>query len=203
MIFNFDELLPTQRYFTLTQTILPRPIAWVLSENEDESFNLAPFSYFSAVASDPALVMISVGQKDANTPKDTKVNIEQRNEFVIHVPHVDLAAEVTESSRTRPAGESEVAAQALETVAFDGFRLPRLKLAKVAFACERYKVEQITDSQTMIIGQVKRVFVSDELVSNSDAGRVQIDAQRFSPLGRLGGNDYAHLGETISIPRPA
>lgn len=203
MIFNFDELLPTQRYFTLTQTILPRPIAWVLSENENESFNLAPFSYFSAIASDPALVMISVGQKDAQTPKDTKLNIEQRNEFVIHIPHADLAEEVTESSRTRPAGESEVSAQQLDTVAFEGFRLPRLALCKVAFACERYKIEQITDSQTMIIGQVKRVFVSDELVSTNAAGRVQIDAQDFSPLGRLGGNDYASLGKTISIPRPA
>lgn len=203
MIFNFDELLPTQRYFTLTQTILPRPVAWVMSENEDASFNLAPFSYFSAVAADPALIMISVGRKDANTPKDTKVNIEQRNDFVIHIPHDALAAEVTESSRTRPAGESEVAAQNLQTVEFEGSRLPRLKDAKVAFACERYRVEDITDSQTMILGVVKQVYVVDELVSTLANGRVSIDAKGFSPLGRLGGSDYASLGEIITVPRPA
>ena len=58
MYIDFDDMTPQQVYITMTQTVIPRPIAWVLSENANGSLNLAPYSYFNAVSSDPALVMI-------------------------------------------------------------------------------------------------------------------------------------------------
>jgi flavin reductase (DIM6/NTAB) family NADH-FMN oxidoreductase RutF len=61
-----------------------------LSENENGGFNLAPFSYFNAVSSDPPLLMLSVGKKPDGSPKDTRVNIEQRSRFVIHIAHREL-----------------------------------------------------------------------------------------------------------------
>ena len=63
MYIDFGDMTPQQVYITMTQTVIPRPIAWVLSENADASLNLAPYSYFNAVSSDPALVMISAGVK--------------------------------------------------------------------------------------------------------------------------------------------
>ncbi len=202
MIFNLDELSPNQRYFTLTQSIVPRPVAWVLTENSNQSLNLAPFSYFSGVSSDPPLIMISVGKKNDGSMKDTRANIIERNEFVIHIPHKEMAAAVTESARPLASGESEIDAQKLETVEFEGSKLPRLKDARIALACEKFRVEDITDSQAMILGLIKAVYVDDGLITSNDNGRVTIDAEKLSPIGRLGGNDYTGLGEIITIERP-
>ena len=119
MYVNLDALSPNQVYFSIIQTLIPRPIAWVLSENADGGFNLAPFSYFNAVCSDPPLVMLSIGRKPDGSPKDTRVNIEQRERFVIHIAHRELAKQVTESSATLDYGDSEVARLGLETVPFE------------------------------------------------------------------------------------
>ncbi|GIT49378.1 MAG: hypothetical protein Ct9H300mP14_13060 [Gammaproteobacteria bacterium] len=61
MYVDITQLDPQQIYITLTQTVIPRPIAWVLSENANGSLNLAPYSFFNAVSSEPPLVMISTG----------------------------------------------------------------------------------------------------------------------------------------------
>ena len=85
MYLDLSQLSASQVYFTMTQTLIPRPIAWVLSDNGNDSLNLAPFSYFNAVSSDPPLIMLSVGFKPDGTHKDTAINIEQRKDFIVHL----------------------------------------------------------------------------------------------------------------------
>ncbi|WP_101758363.1 flavin reductase family protein [Oceanicoccus sp. KOV_DT_Chl] len=202
MHLDLDELSPNRVYYTLIQTLIPRPIAWVLSDNGNDSFNLAPFSYFSGVASDPPLLMISVGKKPDGSLKDTRVNIIERSEFVVHIAHREMAPLVTESSRVLPAGESEQERLALETVAFGDFRLPRLKDCRVAMACERYRVEDITGTQAMILGQVKAIYIDDAVITEDDQGRAKIHADKIDPITRLGGDEYGLFGDIISVPRP-
>ncbi|MFV2033306.1 MAG: flavin reductase family protein, partial [Gammaproteobacteria bacterium] len=98
MIVPFDTLSPAKVYFTLIQTLMPRPVAWVLSENPDESYNLAPFSYFNAICSDPPLIMLSIGVKPDGGPKDSRLNIEAGKDFVVHIAHRELAPVVTQTS---------------------------------------------------------------------------------------------------------
>ena len=71
MILSFEDLSPNEVYYTLIQSIVPRPIAWVLSENANLTHNLAPFSYFNGVSSNPPLVSISVGRRIDGSQKDT------------------------------------------------------------------------------------------------------------------------------------
>ena len=75
MYVDITQLDPQQIYITLTQTVIPRPIAWVLSENANGSLNLAPYSFFNAVSSEPPLVMISTGLKPDGCPKDTRETV--------------------------------------------------------------------------------------------------------------------------------
>ena len=77
MIINFSELKPTQIYKTMIQTVIPRPIAWTLTENENGTYNLAPFSYFNAIGSNPPMVSLSIGKRRDGRDKDTKRNIEE------------------------------------------------------------------------------------------------------------------------------
>ncbi|MDY0002465.1 MAG: flavin reductase family protein, partial [Polyangia bacterium] len=123
MWIDLGALSPNQVYFTLTQALVPRPIAWVLSENPDGGLNLAPFSYFTAISSDPPLVLISTSRKPTGEPKDTRVNIEAREDFVVMIPHRELLEEMNSSSATFPFGVSEVEALGLSTVPFEGSRL--------------------------------------------------------------------------------
>lgn len=202
MILDLTELSPNRVYYSLIQTLVPRPVAWVLSDNGDESYNLAPFSYFNGVASDPPLIMLSIGKKPDGELKDTRVNIIERSEFVVHIAHRELAGLVTESSRVLPAGESELSAAGLATTPFGDFRLPRLSDCRVALACERYRVEDITPTQAMILGRVRQIYVDDAVVSEDEKGRAKIHADRIDPITRLGGDEYGLFGGVITVPRP-
>lgn len=204
MYIDLSELTESQIYFTMTQTVIPRPVAWVLSENESGSFNLAPFSYFNAVCSDPPLVMISIGRKPDGSAKDTLVNIEQRSDFVIHIVSRDLIDPMNQSSATLPAGESELDASGLKTTGMPGCRLPRLSDARIAFACERYEVHKIGGiPQSLILGRISGIHVDDKVVEADEKGRTRVLAERVDPIGRLGASEYVSFGEKIRLFRPA
>ena len=83
MNLDFSNFSATQRYHLMTQTIIPRPIAWALTASEDGSLNLAPFSYFTAVSSEPPILMLSVGKKPNGDDKDTFVNVKNNKQMVI------------------------------------------------------------------------------------------------------------------------
>jgi flavin reductase (DIM6/NTAB) family NADH-FMN oxidoreductase RutF len=203
MDFDFESLSNGQVYACMTQTLTPRPIAWVLSENADGGYNLAPFSYFNAVCSDPPLIMLSIGHKPDGSAKDTRANILQRKHFVVHIAHVDLLDALNASAAVLPAGESELTRLELPTADFDGSPLPRLAQARVAYACSLYQSQEIgPQRQALILGQVHRVFVDDALIAEDAKGRARIDTERLGPLARLGGEQYAELGNVLSRRRP-
>lgn len=202
MILDLENLSSGQIYNTLIQTIIPRPIAWVLSENANNTLNLAPFSYFNGVSSEPPLVSISVGRKENGSQKDTWKNIENRRHFVAHIPHKEMAGPVTQSAAMLPEGESEVDFLKLQIERIDNWPLPRLKQSRVAYLCERYAIHAIGDSpQGLILGRVIAIYLDDTIVKTENQ-RVIIDAKALDPVARLGGNDYTTLGKTITIKRP-
>ncbi len=203
MIIPFDSLSPSKVYFTMIQTLLPRPVAWVLSENPDDSYNHAPFSYFNAICSDPPLIMLSIGLKPDGGPKDTRLNIEANKDFVIHIAHREMAPLVTQTSATLPRGESELEKAGLKTCEFPGSRLPRLADCRVAYACKLHDLQEIGNGpQTLIFGEVTQVYIDDAVIENDAKGRMQVMAEKVDPIGRLGGGEYTTFGEKINIPRP-
>ncbi|QUX96419.1 flavin reductase family protein [Marinomonas sp. CT5] len=201
MRFQFDQLSGNQRYHLITQTITPRPIAWILTKNENESFNLAPFSYFAPISSDPALLMVSIGNKSEDITKDTKYNLIREKECVLHIPGGDLANAVNESAATLSYGESELPRTGLSLTDFTA-SLPRIKEAKVAFHCKLFDTHTLGDSSfNAIYLEILDLYVDEGLVTEENT-RIIIDNNKLNPLARLGGNDYALLGETVTIKRP-
>jgi flavin reductase (DIM6/NTAB) family NADH-FMN oxidoreductase RutF len=203
MDIKLSELSANQVYATMTQALIPRPIAWVLSENEDGGFNLAPFSYFTAVSSKPPLIMLSVGKKPDGSPKDTCANIEARGDFVVHIAHRDMLMPVNDSSATHPAGFSEVDALGLQLTPMEGSRLPRLADCRLAMACELYRIQEIGEvPQALIFGRVNSIYVDDAVGERDEKGRYRIHAGRLDPLARLGAGEYHGFGEIIPLGRP-
>mgnify|MGYP002632263858 CR=1 FL=1 len=203
MEIDFTELSPDKIYRTVIQSLVPRPIAWVLTENNNQSFNLAPFSYFNAVSSDPPVLMFSVGKKPDGSFKDTRVNIEARPRFVIHIPTVDQIDAVNASSATLDNEASEVNEIGLTTVPFEGFTLPRIQGCPIAYACELFEIKAIGNTpMTMILGEIKSVYIDDDIIASAPDQKLLIDANKMNPLGRLGGLDFVSLGDIHSRERP-
>lgn len=205
MFIDFEGMDPADIYQVMTQAVIPRPVAWVLSENPAGDYNLAPFSFFTPITSNPPLIMFSVGRKPTdNAFKDTRVNIEARKDFVVHIAHRDLAKAMTATSRTLPHGESELAELGLELTPFEGSRLPRLKDCHVALACELSEIKEVGAApQSLVFGLVKGVFVADPATYQDEKGRLRIDGAAVDPIGRLGGSEYVTFGEVLKVPRPS
>ncbi|MGB1262549.1 MAG: flavin reductase family protein [Cognaticolwellia sp.] len=195
----------------MTQTIIPRPIAWVLTNstnanNNQNNLNLAPFSYFTAISSDPALLMLSVGKKPNGDIKDTLNNVLKNKKIVIHIAGENLADMVTETAASLEHGESELATisdEALSTVPFEGFSLPRLAQCDIAYGCELFEIKEIGDvPQTLIFVEIKQLYVSPKVITVND-GRVKIHADSVNPLARLGASEYSGITTPFKKARPA
>jgi flavin reductase (DIM6/NTAB) family NADH-FMN oxidoreductase RutF len=207
MIIDFKAETPFTRYHLLTQTIIPRPIAWVLSENahntdESPSYNLAPFSFFNAMCSDPPLLVLSIGKKPDGDIKDTRQNLLSGRDFVIHLAGVEQAEAVNSSAAVLAYGDSEVEANDLPLANFPGCPLPRLQDCPIAYHCRLYDSHEIGPAQQSIVyAEVVQLYLSDEVVVSQD-GRYVIDAKKVNPLIRLGGTAYAELGQHFTLQRP-
>ncbi len=203
MIINLAELKPAQVYFTMIQALIPRPIAWVLSEIETGKYNLAPFSYFNAVCSNPPLIMLSIGKKPDGSFKDTRVNIEQRKDFVVHIAHRELLEDLNQSSATLNADVSELDLLGLETVPLEGSRLPRIDTCRIACACECYEIHELGSTpQSVIYGKVNQVYIDDAITSTNEKGRLKVHADKLEPVSRLGADEFMGFGEIIRMKRP-
>lgn len=202
MNIELNTLAPTQIYHLMTQTVIPRPIAWVLTESGDENYNLAPFSYFTPVASTPPLLMFSVGKKPTGEIKDTTRNVLDTGRLVVHIAPQPLADEVTQTAATLEHGESEVTASEIELTDFDGFELPRIAACPIAFACKLYEVKEIGETpQSLIFAEIEKVYISPDVI-DQQSERLTIDAMKVNPLSRLGGGEYASLNDVFSVARP-
>ena len=202
MNIDASTLAPTQIYHLMTQTVIPRPIAWVLTESGETDYNLAPFSYFTPVSSNPPLLMFSVGKKPTGEIKDTTRNVLETGRMVVHIANADLAEQVTQTSATLPHGESEVALAALELIDFEGFELPRIKDCPIAFGCKLFEVKEIGETpQSLIFAQIEDIYIAPEVIGDNQE-RLVVDALKVNPLSRLGGSQYANLDQTFTFARP-
>lgn len=203
MNLNMAEFTPNQRYHLMTQTIIPRPIAWALTDSGNATFNLAPFSYFSAVSSAPPILMLSVGKKPNGDSKDTLVNIINSQKVVIHIASKQHANMVTQTSQTLAHGESELINANIATTEFKNFSLPRITQCDIAYGCELYEIKELGDvPQSLIFVKVKQVYINDKVANIDSKQRIKVHADKIMPLSRLGGGEYATIAQPFELIRP-
>jgi flavin reductase (DIM6/NTAB) family NADH-FMN oxidoreductase RutF len=182
-------------YKLLTNLIVPRPIAWVSTENEKGVVNLAPFSFFNAVGSDPLYLIISVGNNDAGQPKDTAENIQRSGEFVVNLVTEELFEAMNISAADFPPDQSELVAANLHTSPSSKVKPPRVAEAKASLECKLHSAQKL-GVNTLIVGEVVMFHVADELLGP----RMHIN--HFAPLGRLGSPSvYCRTTDRFDIAR--
>jgi flavin reductase (DIM6/NTAB) family NADH-FMN oxidoreductase RutF len=184
-------------------TILPRPIAWTSTLNDDGSANLAPFSFFTGVSADPPTCLICVSRRKLQPdgqrpPKDTWRNIARSGEYVIHVVDDALAHKMNETSRDFPYGTDEITAVGLTKVPSDKVAPPRIAEAPVAMECRLDRIVEVGRTGTaVIIGEILLWHVRDELLAGG-----RIDLGRLDAVGRMGGPTYTRTRDRFDMQRP-
>lgn len=201
MQIELSTLNPIQTYATMTQTIVPRPIAWTLTRHDNGEFNLAPFSYFNAISSSPPMVMLSVGVAPDGDIKDTRYNLERRGSCVIHIAHREMADVMTNTAATVARGVSELSQAGIATAPMPGSDLPRLAECRVAYAARLVDTKMI-NQQWIGFLELTDLYLADEILGKDAKGRMKIKADELDPLGRLGGGEYFGAGEIITAQRP-
>lgn len=210
---DFAHLTPESRYHIMTQCIIPRPIAWVLTRSSAGVLNLAPFSFFNAVSSDPPLLMLSIGHKSAEVfageLKDTAKNLMEQRNAVIHIARYEQLAAVQLSAAECPADESEIELTGEEVEAQEKFALPRLKSAPIAMNC-RYSSHSIVGEQRqyLVFVEIESIVVAEACMPESaptapiELNRVRIDPVAVDPLARLGAGFFARIADVTKAPAP-
>lgn len=198
-----SEMPDPAPYHLLTSVVAPRPIAWVSTISAAGVPNLAPYSFYNAVAGFPPTIMFSVSYRRREPrEKDTLRNIREVDEFVSHIVDDATANAMIQTAIEWESEISEFDKAQLETVPAIDVRPLRIASAPVAMEC---KVTQIVPvegaTNVMVLGRVLRFHVREDLY-RSDLGLV--DTVRMQPITRLGGAvEYTRIGELFHLEMPA
>lgn len=188
-------------YHLLTSIVAPRPIAWVSTVSADGAPNLAPYSFYNAVAGFPPTIMFSVSYRRREPKeKDTLRNVKAVGEFVSHIVDEAMADAMVQTSAEFSYGISEFEQAGLETVASTDVKPLRLAQAPVAMECRVTQIVPVEGAtNVMVLGRVVRFHIREDLY-RSDLGLV--DTVEMRPITRLGGTvEYTRIGELFS-PTP-
>lgn len=197
MIIDPAELERRDRYRWLISALVPRPIAWVSSLDGDGRPNLAPFSFFGGVCSDPMTVMLSVGRR-AGMPKDTGRNLRATGEAVVHIPTVELAEKMVLSSGDYPSGTDEFELCGLARQPAERVAPPRLTEAAIAMEARVVQHQEVGNGPVdLFLLEVLRLHVRDDILKDG-----RIDPHKLRAVGRMGGIGYCETDSLLQIPRP-
>lgn len=199
---SIDPKTNTERenYKILIGSIIPRPIAFVTTLNEEGLVNGAPFSYFNIVSSNPPMISLSI-QRSEGIPKDTARNILNQKEFVVHIVDEDNVDKINQTAASLPPNESELILAGLEETGSVKISVPGVKQAKIRMECVMTQSLRL-GSETLpgcdlIIGKVVQWHIDEGLY---EKGRV--NQEKLAAVSRLAGATYAKIGETFDIERP-
>ena len=204
MLFDFDTIAPQDRYKILTSTIVPRPIAWVLSLDTEGRRNAAPFSFFNALVGDPPVVGIGIGGRrpeDApGTWKDSGANIRATGQFVVNLVGYENREAMNITAVEFPREVDELEQAGLTTLPSTKVKPPRIAEAPVALECERLAIIEVGVDRAIVLGRVLAVHVRDDCVL--DARRCYIDTPKLDLIGRMhGGGWYSRTTDRFELPR--
>lgn len=191
-------LAPREAYRLMIACVVPRPIGWTSTLAADGTPNLAPFSYFGGVTSNPLTVMLSVGRRRDGRRKDTAANLLATGEAVVHIPHRPLAEAMVATSAEAEPHVDELALAGLTPLASTKVAPPRVAEAAVALeTVVRHHMEVGHAPVDLFLLEVVHLHLDDEFLED---GRP--DPARLRAVGRLGGSSYCDTAAPFDVPRP-
>ena len=185
-------------YATMIRAITPRPIAWVSTISPRGISNLAPFSYFNGVGSQPPALMFSVVNHPDGARKDTVVNIEDTGQFVVNLVPYSLRESMQQTAAGLGYEVSEFGVAGLTETPSQRVAPPGVLESPVRFECDCRQIVSVGEgahAANVIIGEVRLIQIADEVLDA--AGK--IDPEKLDTIGRMGGRSYCRTTERFVI----
>jgi len=204
---------PKQIYKLMTGMIVPRPIALVSTTDRNGVANLAPFSFFSGVGSNPPTVLfcpsVRAPQPDTSASglgtwpdirKDTLRNVEETGEFVVNIVSDSIAAAANATSAEVPPEVDEFVLAKLTPIASEAVRPPRVEESPAQMECRLLQViytNRAPGGGVIVLGEVVRFHVREDLFDD-----FRVDPARLDAVGRMAGNTWVRTRDRIELIRP-
>ena len=200
MRYDLDLVSSAIAYKLLAATVVPRPIAWVVSQNLDGQVNAAPFSFFNVMGSAPPTIVIGILADPNRGLKDTARNILDTKEFVVNLVPERLVAQMNLTSVDAPSGMNELELAELKTEKSVHVAPPRIKASPVSFECVTHSTVTTGPDQIIVVGRVLAVHIADDFIL--DAEKAYIDTPALDLIARSYGAGYIRTRDTFELVRP-
>lgn len=199
---NIDakDLSPRELYQHMVRLITPRPIAWVSTISYDGIANLAPYSFFAGVGSNPPTVAFCPANRRDGTFKDTLNNVRRTGQFIVNVVTEDVAAAMNLTATETD--EDEFVLAELAKVPGACVDVPRVAAASAAMECELHSAITLgtgPGGANMVIGRIVHFYMNDHVVHPDGS----INEDYLPTVGRMGGNKYTKTRDQFEIKRPS
>ena len=200
MLFDFTTLSPNDCYKLLVATVVPRPIAWVVTQAPNGQNNAAPYSFFNVLSGDPPLVAIGIGGRAPGDVKDTGANIRTSGQFVVNLVAMNNADAMNVTAIDFPPHVDELAQAGLTTIPSTKVLPPRIAESPVALECERFATLEVGLERALVLGRVVAMHIKDEAII--DPARCYVDTAKLDLIGRMAGaGGYVQTNNTFELPR--
>ena len=183
--------------------VVPRPIGWISSQDGNGVVNLAPYSFFNGVASEPPTVMFSSnGVHSEGSYKDSVKNVRDTGEFVCNLATWETREAMNTTSAMVARSVDEFQLSGLTPVPSRLVKPPRVKESPVHLECKYLQIVELPcdkpeQSNLVVFGQVVGIHIDDSIISDG-----MIDMNVFKPIARLGYFDYSVVDNVFSMRRP-
>ena len=186
-----------EAYGLMIRCVVPRPIGWASTVDTEGRPNLAPFSFFGGVSTDPMTVMLSVGRRRGDA-KDTAANLLATKEAVIHIPTRPLEAAMVQTSAEVASDVDEFALAGLTPTPSVHVAPPRVAEAAIAMETVlRHHMEVGHAPVDLFLLEVVHLHLADDVLTDGKP-----DATKLEAIGRMGGMDYCDTSTPHAIARP-
>ena len=197
--FDFTAMSADECYRLLASSIVPRPIAWVVSRSKAGVLNAAPYSFFNCFGGDPPV--IAIGFLPQEPLKDTAQNILDTGEFVVHLVSEDLGEAMNLTCIDAPPEVDEVALAGVDTVPSTQIGPPRLSAAVAAFECRMSHHIWTGPKQLLVVGTVVEAHFRRDIIDDGDRPRLATPEMHL--IGRMHGRGiYARTTDLYEMDRP-
>ena len=192
-----NEIDKKETYNLFTSVIVPRPIAWVTTVNEDGSTNAAPFSFFMGVTISPPRLAISVSSRRGE-PKDSARNIIRTKEFVVNLVTQKNVIAMNITAGEFEYGIDEIRQAGLSTTQAEKISTPLIKESPVNMECRLEHVVEIGEpTNYLIIGEVVLFHIDEAIYSDG-----VVDPHKLQSVGRMGNPLYSNVNDIFRMDRP-
>lgn len=179
--------------------VTPRPIGWISTRGQDGD-NLAPYSFFNAVAYEPPQVMFAStsAKPDRDGTKDSVANIRDTGVFAVNIVAFAMREVMNQTSGPWDKDVDEFTHAGITKTSCDTIDCPRVADAPATLECKLTQIVQLPGATNFVVfGEVTGVHMRDDCLVDGI-----FDVTKFQPLARLGYRDYSTVRDTFSLARP-